>query len=221
MSRTGIKNKQPLHKWTKEELDFVRETYQTYDINKTLIIFNEHFNLSITKAQLKGIMNRYKICCGRDTKWQNGTVPPNKGKKWDDFMPKESQANSRKTTFKKGIIPANSVPVGTEYDFGGYIIVRTTEDTGAKNRRYWKLKHHLVWEAANGKVPKGYNVIFADGNTRNFDLDNLVLVSDEELALMNTQKLYFKDNADATKSGALIAKIHYKRKELIKCQKTR
>lgn len=220
MSRIGIKNKQPLHKWTKEELDFIRDTYKKYDINQTLIIFNEHFNLNISKQQLKGIMNRYKICCGRNTKWQNGTPPPNKGKKWDDFMSKEAQANSRKTTFKKGYVPLNSVPVGTEYNYKGYIIVKTTEDTGATNRRWWKLKHHIVWEEAHGKVPEGYNVIFADGNARNFDLNNLVLVSDAELAMMNKQGLYVKGNADVTKIGALITKINTKTKELKKCRET-
>jgi hypothetical protein len=42
----------------------------------------------------------------------------------------------------------------------------------------WRPKHHLVWESHHGQpIPKGHAVIFGDGNNRNFDPDNLILVS--------------------------------------------
>lgn len=66
-----------------------------------------------------------------------------------------------------------------------------------------------------GNIPTGYKVIFADKNTRNFEPDNLILVSDAEALIMNTKKLIYED-ATLTKSGALIAKIIDKTNKLSK-----
>ena len=52
----------------------------------------------------------------------------------------------------------------------------------------------------------GHKVIFADGNKRNFDIDNLILVSDSEALIMNANKLRY-ENKELTKTGALIAKV--------------
>lgn len=192
------------HKWTKEEIDFIRETYQTYDRNVTLKLFNEHFNLSITKGQFKSAIDKHKITCGRKTRFQNGTTPYNKGKSWDEWMSKESQNNSRKTTFKKDIIPHTNIParpIGAEkIDNHGYIMVKINSNTYCPKQR-------VVWEQAYGAIPEGHSVIFADGNNRNFDLDNLILVSKAELITMNSNKLYFKGNADATKCGVTLSKL--------------
>lgn len=204
------------HKWTEEEINFLRENYPIYQLPQLLIIFNDHFNLYITKGQLKGILNKYKITCGRSSLWQKGQTAWNKGKTWDEYMSEESQANSRKTTFKNGSLPPNTVPVGTEYDLKGYIVVKQHTKTGDKSRPYWRLKHHIIWEEANGSIPDGYCVIFADGNTRNFDLDNLVLVSNKELLTINSNQLYFKGNADATKCGVTLSKLMIKEKERAK-----
>ena len=62
------------------------------------------------------------------------------------------------------------------------------------------------YEKEKGKIPKGYNLIFADGNRQNFDLDNLILISNSELFIMNQKGLY-KQDKKLTKAGATIAKI--------------
>ncbi len=38
-----------------------------------------------------------------------------------------------------------------------------------------ELLHVLIWQAANGPVPDGFNVCFRDGNRRNVELSNLFL----------------------------------------------
>jgi hypothetical protein len=70
----------------------------------------------------------------------------------------------------------------------------------------WRPKHHVVWEAANGPIPEGYFVIFADRDRLNFDVDNLVLVSKGELYLMNLHGLIFPDK-ELTKNGKAIAAL--------------
>jgi len=52
----------------------------------------------------------------------------------------------------------------------GFLYVKKT------GSRKWHLKHLAVWEEANGRLPRGQALIFADGNRLNCDLDNLVLV---------------------------------------------
>lgn len=204
------------HKWTDEELNFLREKYPIYEINKLLVVFNTHFNLTITKGQLKGILNKYKIKCGRSSQWQKGQEAWNKGKTWDEYMSQEGQDNSRKTTFKNGDLPPNTVPVGTEGLYKGYIVVKTNDGNCANSRDRWKFKHRLIWEAANGPIPEDHVVIFADGNNRNFDLNNLILVSNHELLMMNGNKLIYKGNADATKCGVTLSKLMIKEREYAK-----
>ena len=81
----------------------------------------------------------------------------------------------------------------------------------------WKPKHLVLWEAANGPVPKKHCIIFADGNKQNFDPDNLLLVSMAEWMVMNSSLLRFPDK-EATKTGKLIADlqllINSRRREL-------
>lgn len=52
----------------------------------------------------------------------------------------------------------------------------------------------------------GHKVIFADQDKRNFDIDNLILVTDSEALIMNTNKLIYKD-AELTKTASIVAKI--------------
>lgn len=78
-------------------------------------------------------------------------------------------------------------------------------------KKNWMPKSRYVYEQAHGKIPKGHKIIFADGDNRNFDLDNLILVSNAEELIMNRRKL-IKEEAKLTKTGALIAKVLSKSK---------
>ena len=70
-------------------------------------------------------------------------------------------------------------------------------------REQWKPKHRLVWEAANGPVPKGHVVIFADRNKSNFALDNLLLVPRGIFTSLNRSGCFY-DNADFTKAAVTV-----------------
>lgn len=102
-----------------------------------------------------------------------------------------------------------NLPIGSERESKGYIMVKVAEPN------VWIEKHRYVYESMYGSIPTGHKIIFADKNTRNFEPDNLILVSDSEVLIMNTQKLIYED-ATLTKSGALIAKIIDKTNKLSK-----
>jgi len=58
-------------------------------------------------------------------------------------------------------------------------------------------------------VPPGHAIVFGDGNKRNFDLGNLLLVSRAQLARINQRGL-IQDDAELTKTGILIADVYNK-----------
>jgi hypothetical protein len=107
----------------------------------------------------------------------------------------------RDARFRTGNKPWNYRPVGTEQqDIFGYVKVKIA-DPGK-----WKYKHILIWEKANGKVPEGHAIIFADGNKSNMKLSNLLKVSRRELVVMNRLGLISADKS-LTKQGKLIADV--------------
>lgn len=133
---------------------------------------------------------------------KNGNIPFNKGKK--GYMSAEQYEKCKQTMFKKGNIPANHRPIGSErVGKDGYILIKIQDKNLQKN---WMPKHRYLYEQKYGKIPEGYKLIFADGNKLNFDLDNLVLVSYSEELIMNRRGL-ISGNADITKTGSIIAKV--------------
>lgn len=107
----------------------------------------------------------------KDSHIKKGSVPPNKGKK----MSAELYQRCSKTFFKKGNVPVNIVPIGTErITDDGYIEIKVKGGSLQKN---WRLKHRIVWEKHNGPIPKDHNVQFKDGNRQNVAIDNLYIIS--------------------------------------------
>lgn len=91
-------------------------------------------------------------------------------------------------------------PVGSERKNKGYTLIKIAEPN------VWIEKHRYVYESMYGCIPTGYKVLFADGNKRNFDINNLILVSDNEMLIMNKNKLTSTDK-ELTKTGHLVAKL--------------
>ena len=138
--------------------------------------FEEKFGRCLTYAQIKNFKSNNKIWSGVNTTFKKKHVPANKGKK----MSAEQYAKCKGTMFKKGNRPQNYRPVGSErINVDGYIEIKV-KDPGT-----WKLKHRVIWEQYNGKIPKGMLVIFKDNNPLNCTLDNLLSISKDENLKMN------------------------------------
>ena len=187
-------------KWTEEVIQFMIENYKGKDNIELAELLNERFNLNTNgdrvcnvKANLKrreGIDLTTGINRGGFTK---GHIPFNKGKK--------GLQKANITSFKKGNIPPNKRPVGSErINVDGYIEIKTKEPNT------WELKHRVIYRDHYGDIPKGYNVIFLDGNRQNVDINNLKLVNKAENLIMNRNKLYSNDK-EITNTGTIIAKL--------------
>jgi hypothetical protein len=181
------------HQYTRAQIRFIERKIAGRSVAEVTALFNRRFSLSLTEGQIRGFMSRHHLCNGRDGRFKPGNVSYNKGVKGLHYSPA--------TEFKKGSRPWNYQPVGSKRINGlGYTEVKIADPNK------WKKKHVLVWEKANGKVPKGSVVIFADGDKTNFKLKNLLLVSRRELSVMNKCGLIY-GHSGLTKTGKLIADV--------------
>lgn len=197
----GSKNTK-LHKWSEEEKAYLASIVKNKTYKEITSLMNDKFEYQFTESQIKGALNRYKLKTGTGGHFKKGSTPWNKGLK--------GCMGANKTSFKVGTIPPNQVPVGTEsYVKGGYIKVKVADPNK------WELKQRLIYKKHYGEIPKNHNIIFADGNMYNFDIDNLIAVSKAELLIMNNNKLIYKDK-ELTKTGANIAKVIDKVKKISK-----
>lgn len=193
------------HKWSEKEEQWLTKNVKGITLKELTNRYNKKFNMNLSESAIATRKNKLNLHSGiTGGQFQKGQISWNKGKTWDEYMPKESQERSRKTTFKKGSIPPNHREIGEErLDSDGYVLVKVQDGHLNKN---WVLKHRLIWESMYGNIPTGYKIMFADGNKRNFDIKNLILVSDAEELIMN-QNRFVKDNADLTRVGLNIARV--------------
>lgn len=184
-----------MHWWSEEEKVFLRQHYPSHSQKELLDMFNEHFNVAVGTKQLSGALKRYNIKSGRTGRFENGQKSWNKGMKGLDL----AGENGKKTQFKKGQAPINYRLVGSErVDRDGYLLIKVQDD-GPWHKR-WRHKHRLVWEKANGPIPKGHVIIFGDGNKMNLEPNNLILVSRKQLVTLNKNNL-IQNNIELTKTG--------------------
>lgn len=79
---------------------------------------------------------------------------------------------------------SNRLPIGAErlHDSTGSVWVKVSHD-GNRHCERWRPKQHIVWEQATARtVPRGYCVMFKDGNKQNFNLSNLELITRREMS---------------------------------------
>lgn len=188
--------------FTEEQEKFLRDN--AWDrLNQELAdLINEKFGLNVSRIQVKNFKNSRKIDSGLTGQFEKGRIPENKGTK--------GMYNFRgnRTSFKKGERPPNYKPIGSErIDKHGYIQLKVSDEGKYSDR--WKLKHKLMWEVANGPIPKSQCLIFLDGDKQNISLENLQLITRAQLVRMNQNGL-ISDNPDVTKTGIIIADIYCK-----------
>jgi hypothetical protein len=184
----------PFHTWTTKQLRRLQELYREHPLKVCREILNREFGLELSVNQLKGATRRFNIRSGRTGQFEKRHEPWNKGQSYD--CPRREA-----TQFKKGHMPHNYHPVGTEIvRTDGYLQVKVADP------KTWKLKHHLVWEEANGPIPKGHVVVFLNQDKTDTRIENLKLVKRSTMAVANRRGL-IKEGAEHTKTGLLIAEV--------------
>lgn len=158
-------------------------------------LINVTFGTAYTCQQIKSYRSRNHLDSGLTGYFEKGHTPHNKG------LHTGSYPGMVATQFKKGGVPHNRRPVGSErVTRDGYLERKTAEPN------VWRLVHVLNWEEAHGPVPAGHAVIFKNGDRTNPDVSNLMLVTRAELARMN-QKGLISANPEQTEVGQNIARL--------------
>lgn len=194
------------HQYTPEERQFFIEYVPGHSHKEIQEAFIARFGWEITVQQVKGYIANHKLNTGRTGHFVKGQVSHNKGMKGVCFP------GSEKGWFKKGHIPKNYKPVGSErINADGYAEVKIVDPNK------WRLKHLVIWEQKNGPVPKGSCIIFLDGNKQNLDIGNLKLIRRKELVRMNQNGL-FSQFPELTEAGVHTAELmsalgEYKKKK--------
>ena len=191
------------HMFTEAEKEFLREFVPGHSHKEITAEFCRRFPPGVDESRIKSAIKRYHLNTGRTGRFQKGQEARNKGVPMND----EQYRMAAPTMFKKGNVPHNIMPIGTEIELhDGYIWVKINDIPKAKKEVNWRQKHRLLWEQNFGEIPEGYLVIFKDGNRRNFNIDNLACISKQVNLQMSRQGLRFTD-ADLTESGIALAEV--------------
>lgn len=162
-------------KYTEIHIAFLKE-HGTITRKELAELFNAEFGTNATEDAIKQKCTKLGISSINTGRFQKGHAPANKGTK--GFM------GANKTSFNPGLTPHNTKKVGSiskVKDKNGYIYMRIKIAEPNK----WQSLHAYIWEQKHGKIPEGFCVIFKDKNPDNVRLDNLMLVSRNELVRLN------------------------------------
>ena len=173
----GVKPYRTPHEWTAEQTEWIKQNYGTMLLKDLVEAFNKHFNTNVELLALRWHATK------------NGFLQTDIDKQ---------RANTRRLVMKKNM--------GQEREYNGDIYVKVgdwRQDEQKEKGRTWQLKSRVVWEREHGKIPNGYNVKFIDGNKRNFDINNLMLVKQSVMLRIN-QSHSMTDNADLNKSIIMV-----------------
>lgn len=210
-------------RWTTEDDRILRELFPTNPTRIAAERLGRSTQATSQRASLLGLEKdpeylRTQACRFRPGNQSGQQFKPghrawNKGRKGVSGH----HPNTRRTQFRKGQLSGaaarNYKPVGTlRINHDGCLEQKVTDDHPVPARR-WVSVHRLVWEAANGPVPKGHLVVFKPGRQTTdpdrITLDRLELITRAENMRRNSfLTRYPKDVADLIRMrGVLNRKI--------------
>jgi hypothetical protein len=153
--------------FTHSQVEFIKAKYLLHKPKRVAELLNKTCNGSFTEAQIKSFVHNHGINCGRSGHFEKGIVPWNTGTK--------GVMKVNKTSFKKGDIPLNHRPVGSErITKDGYRSIKIAEPNK------WELLQRYNWALIHGNENMPENLRFKDGNRLNCEPDNLEPVTNSE-----------------------------------------
>ena len=216
----------PKRFWTERELQILRERYpheSTKSIARRLkrpecAVYNKAHSLGLYKtetylASSDACRLRRGDNVGRNTRFQKGQVPHNKGLR----RPGWHRGRMKETQFKKGERHGRAAqiyqPIGSERISKEGILQRKVNNDMPFQQR-WKAVHAILWEKHNGPIPKGHVVVFRNGDRTDIRIENLELISRAQLMQRNSyHNNYPKEVALAIQlRAALVRQINRRHK---------
>lgn len=170
------------HTYTETEIEWVREHQDSMTRAKLAEAFNTKFGASVDKYSLS------------------------------DLCTKRLGLHRTSNTGCYGKREKEQLPVGTirKNSVGTYIKVLECQDahyTGYAEP-YWMALQKKIYQDKYGPIKKGQMVCFLDGNTENFDIDNLYCIDRKISAVMSSNQWWSKDR-EHTLTAIKWCELHY------------
>jgi len=167
-------------KYTEEEKTYITSNYLTIPV-KTMARNLGRSGFGVRNfMKNNGLILPVEIIEKRKAQSQyvKGQSPINKGKKQSEFMSAEAIKRTKKTRFKNGNLPNNTLHDGAitiRKDKNGYLYkwIRISKAN-------WRMLHVYNWEKINGPVPEGHILVFKNDDRMNCDPDNVRLITNAE-----------------------------------------
>ena len=186
-----------IHKWSDAENLFLRSELKRFALwSDVLSEMRERFGTDVTANAVKvhakqlgvqlGLPNKYSAYSEEERKY----ITENIGKKTLQELADGLKALTGRSCTKTaighfindslGIVPSgihgnlsaweqpyNTAELGKQRTnaFDGYTYIKTVDG--------WKAKHQVVWEDANGELPKGGLIVFLNNDKTDFSIENL------------------------------------------------
>ena len=223
------------HTWTEDQIRYIKRIAKGNKKKTILEKVNKKFNLTLNINQLNNCMYSRGIKARIRHTWTDEQVEylksiaegtPRKdivdkiNEKFDlnlsiqqirDCMNDRGIRNNidRKFSAKDGNRCQQEKPIGTISKWEcGYTRIKTGDNE-------WEFIQRYVWRKHHGEIPPGHSVIFLDGNTDNYNIENLALVNRNELMKYNSMRLNSND-IELNKTAVNLAKLIVKVKEIEK-----
>lgn len=178
-------------------IDFMRVNYATYRVPELTQKVNQKFGTEFKENQIASCLKNRGITSGRTGFFKKGELPWNAGTKG------VMKANSG--TFQKGRVPHNWRPVGSErVNVEGYVEIKTAEPG------MWELKQRVEYARLVGEIPPHHCIRFRDGDRKNMEPSNFVLVDLRENQMLNARYKVQEMPIDYRDTAYLMAKIDVK-----------
>ena len=224
------------HTWTEDQIRYIKRIAKGNKKKTILEKVNKKFNLTLNINQLNNCMYSRGIKARIRHTWTNEQIEYLKNiakgtprKVIVDKINKEFNLNLsmrqlRDCMNSRGI--RNNIdkrfsaesggnrcqqekPIGTMSKWEcGYTRIKTGDNE-------WEFIQRYVWRKHHGEIPPGHSVIFLDGNTDNYNIENLALVNRNELMKYNSMRLKSSD-IELNKTAVNLAKLIVKVKEIEK-----
>ena len=178
--KTKAARARPHRAYTDEEEAFLREAIPGRSEREIIAAFAERFGRELKVCQVANMKAKLGVKSGTNGgRFEKGHVPWSKGMTWDEQgRSAESRAASLATCYKPGQLPHNVRPLlDMREGKDGYLQIHVGLHRREKANDQWIGYGQFVWMQANGRDwPDGHRCIFADGDNRNFDPENIVAV---------------------------------------------
>ena len=189
-----------VHRWSTEEKSYLKDICPGRSHKEIAMLMSNRFKNNFKPSQIMSAIHRYGLSTGRTGQFEKGLPAWNKGLR--------GHMGANRTSFKKGNVPQNRLPVGSERadNRDGCIRIKIAEPDK------WELKHKFIYEKHHGKIKKDSVVIFLDGDKNNFDISNLKCITRKQLLFLNRHNLR-SESAELTKLGIEVANLIIKTSE--------